>query len=548
MRSASISPFRGLVLAAASGILISLSFPNTGAWWLVFVALIPLLMVIHHGSPAPGAHGPADRVSRWAPWITGIVASVFVFHWITRIPTHAMTQPWLIWPALLLLGLYLGLYVALFGWIVRIVRRRLGISVFLVAPVAWSASEWLKSSGELGCPWGNLGTVLAGHPAWVQWASVVGTQGLTLWIVAVNALVAASLVKFASRRLVEGALRLALGVAILALPPLWGADRLRDAVRAAAASPVAFQPIARVALIQPNIPSDEKWNPAHQDSVVEVIYRLTHEAAAADTAGLDLVIWPETALPFYVRLEPVKLRRLLDTAKEIRTPILAAYPDARLSSSGDVTTHNAAGLVSRAGSISGQYEKIHLVPFGERIPFQSLFPFLGRFDLGQAEWTPGTDPLVFGGAGPSFGVLICFESIFPGDARRYRLGGAQYLVNITNDEWFGKSAGPVQHADLAVLRSVELGMGLVRAANTGISMIVDPYGRVTEATGLFEQRIVIGDVPAPLPPTTYAQWGDWTTLLSVVLVVVLLVAAWFRPVGRRSEPLAVLKSPPASPG
>ncbi|HEU4724893.1 MAG TPA: apolipoprotein N-acyltransferase [Candidatus Eisenbacteria bacterium] len=530
----------------------SLSFPTIGAWPLVFVALVPLLLVIHDGSPAPGAHGAAGRASRWAPWLTGIVAAILVFHWITRIPTHAMTQPWLIWPALLFLGLYVGLYTAFFGWIVRVVRRRLGVSVFLVAPVAWSAAEWLKSAGELGCPWGNLGTVLAGQPAWVQWASVVGTQGLTLWIVTVNALVAAALVKFVGRRWVEGVLRLALGVAILALPPLWGADRLRDADRVAAASPGLAEPIGRVALVQPNIPSDQKWNPAHQDSVVNVLYRMTQEAvdaaAAADSSGLDLVVWPETALPFYVRLEPLKLRRLLDTAKAIKTPILAGYPDARLSSSGDVTTHNASGLVLRTGSISGQYEKIHLVPFGERIPFQGLFPFLGRFDLGQAEWTPGTEQIVFGGAGPTFGVMICFESIFPDHARRYRLAGAQYLVNITNDEWFGKSAGPVQHADLAVLRAVELGMGMVRAANTGISMIVDPYGRVTSKTELFVPAVVVGNVPAPLPPTRYAQWGDWTTVLSLVVVVLLLAAAWFRPVGRRPEPLAVLKSPPTFPG
>jgi len=476
-----------------------------------------------------------------------MVAAFFVFRWITRLPTHAMTQPWLIWPALLFLALYLGLFVALFGWIVRVVRRRLGLSVFLVAPVAWSASEWLKSAGELGCPWGNLGTVLAGETNWVQWASVVGTQGLSLWIVAVNALLAAAIVKFMRRRFVEGALRLALGVAIVALPPMWGASRLRAAALAEAVAPETAEPLLRVGLIQPNIPSDQKWSPAHQDSVVDKLYRMTRDAAS-DPKRLDLVVWPETALPFYVRLEPMKLRRLLDTAKEIQTPILAGYPDARLSSSGDVTTHNAAGLVLRTGSITGQYEKVHLVPFGERIPFQGLFPFLGRFDLGQAEWTPGTEQLVFGGAGPPFGVLICFESIFPDHARRYRLGGAQYLVNITNDEWFGLSAGPVQHADLALLRSVELGMSLVRAANTGISMIVDPYGRPLTKSGLFEKAIISGGVPPPLPLTRYAEWGDWTTMISLVVVVLLLMAAWFRPVGRRPEPLAVLKSPPTFPG
>ncbi|HET7903619.1 MAG TPA: apolipoprotein N-acyltransferase, partial [Candidatus Eisenbacteria bacterium] len=162
-----------------------------------------------------------------------------------------------------------------------------------------------------------------------------------------------------------------------------------------------------------------------------------------------------------------------------------------------------------------------------------------------AEWMPGTERTVFTGAGAPFGVLVCFESIFPDHARRYRTEGVQYLVNVTNDEWFGRSAGPVQHADLAVLRAAELGVSLVRAANTGISMIVDPYGRVVAKTDLFEETILAGDVPAPLPATRFARWGDWTTAASLAIVGLLLAAAWFRPVGRRAAPLAELQPPSA---
>jgi apolipoprotein N-acyltransferase len=452
-----------------------------------------------------------------------------------------MTQPWLIGPGLLLLALYLGLYTALFGWIARVLRRRLGISVFVTAPVAWSAAEWLKSSGELGCPWGNLGTALAAQPAWTQLAAVAGAPGLSLWIVGVNALLAAAIAAWRDRRLVDAGLRLALGVGLLALPPLWGASRLRAADARAEANGGDLS-IGRVALLQPDIGSDEKWNPAQQESVVTTLYGLT-SAAAADSLRPDLIVWPETALPFYVRLEPVKLHRLLATARTTKIPILAGYPDARLSSSGDVTTYNAAGLVLPTGKIREQYEKIHLVPFGERIPFQGLFPFVGSFDLGQAEWTPGSSRVIFTGAGAPFGVLVCFESIFADHARGYRREGAQYLVNITNDEWFGRSAGPVQHAELAVLRSVELGVSLVRAANTGISMIVDPYGRVVASTGLFEERILAGEIPAPLEPTRFSRWGDWATGASIGIVLVLLAAAWFRPVGVRPAPLADLRPP-----
>jgi len=273
-----------------------------------------------------------------------------------------------------------------------------------------------------------------------------------------------------------------------------------------------------------------------QDSVVRKMERLTREAAASRPKP-SVILWPETSLPFYVRLEAPRLRRLIGLAREVGVPILAGYPDARLDSNGDVLTHNAAGLVLPSGSIAGQYEKIHLVPFGERIPFQGLFPFLGGFDLGQAEWTPGTRPVIFTHAGPAFGVLICFESIFPGHTRRFALEGAQYLVNITNDEWFGRTAGPIQHADLAILRSVELGLSIARSANTGVSMLIDPYGRVEVRTPLFTEAIVTGDVKVGIGPTLFTQWGDWLTALAVALILVLTAVAWFRPIGAHGTDL-----------
>lgn len=472
--------------------------------------------MLHFGSPGPLDPKPAARAVRLAPWLTGMAFYALAFWWIVRVPVSAMTVPWLIYPALLALGLYLGLYVAFFGWLVRFIRRRLGWSVLVTAPFAWAAAEWLKSSGELGCPWANLGTSLAEQPAWIQMASVIGAPGLSIWIVAVNALAASAIL---ARGWPSRALRGLAAVALVAAPVWWGTGRLASAKTV---------PLARVAIVQPNVGSHEKWVPAMQDSVVTRIARLTR-AAAALTPKPAVIIWPETALPFYVRLEPAKLRRLLDLARETRVPILAGYPDARLDAHGGVLTHNAAGLVLPTGSIAGQYEKVHLVPFGERVPFQGLFPFLGKIDLGQAEWTPGTRPVVFSRAGPTFGVLICFESIFPGHTRRYALEGAQYLVNITNDEWFGRTAGPIQHADLAILRSVELGLGLARCANTGVSMLIDPYGRVEVRTPLFTEVLLAGDVKAGIGPTLFAEWGDWLTALSLALMLVLVAVAWFRP-------------------
>jgi len=490
-----------------------------GAWPLAFVGLVPLLVVLHEGSPGPRDRTTSPLGARWAPWLTGIVFTILTFWWIVRLPSHAMTMPWLIYPGLLALGLYLGLYTALFGWVVRFLKRRLGWPVLLSAPIAWVASEWLKSWGPLGCPWGNLGYALAREPAWIQTASLYGAPGLSLWIVAVNALIAGAIVV---RRLTARIACVLLAAVVVWYPVQWGEGRLREA---------KLEPLARVALVQPNVGSADKWDETKQDAILAGMFQATRDAAAG-TPRPEMIVWPETSLPFFVRLEPLRLGQLQALAREIGVPILAGYPDAKLSASGTAETYNAAGLLRANGKFAAQYEKIHLVPFGERIPFQDVLPFLGKIDLGQAEWTPGTRPVVFHGAGPTFGVLVCFESIFPDHTRTFALEGAQYMVNITNDEWFGKTAGPVQHADMAILRAVELGRSVARCANTGISMLIDPYGRVKQETPLFESAIVNGTVDVGLPTTRWLEWGDWVTMLCLAITAILVAIAWFRPIQR----------------
>lgn len=492
---------------------------------LVFVGLVPLLVWLKRESPGPGgaappasSQPPARRGDGGIPWLAGIVFNMLLFWWLVRLPARAMTHPWIIFPGLLALALYLGFFVAIFGWLARFIRRTIGWSPLVTAPAAWGVSEWLKSSGALGCPWGNLSYALAEHPAWIQGASIVGAPGLSIWIVTVNALVAGGLT---ARRGWTRAALIGLAALLVALPVLWGAGRVR-AFRAEGS--------IRVALVQPNIGSEEKWDLQHQERSVNALARLTSRSAASEPRP-DLVVWPETALPFYVRLEAPKLRRLLDLARDVGIPILAGYPDATLSTGG-VHTHNAAGLVLPGGTIAGQYEKIHLVPFGERIPFQGLFPFLGKIDLGQAEWTAGTRPVVFPVGGASFGVLICFESIFPGLSRGYAVDGAKFLVNITNDEWFGRTAAPRQHADMAILRCVEQGLGMARCANTGISMLIDPVGRVTQRTPLFEEATLVGDVDLGAGSTLFRAWGDWLTALCLGLLIALVALGWYRPLRR----------------
>ena len=524
-RSVSINRFRGPMAAAASGVLLSLAFPTPGLMILAFVALVPLLVWMQRDmadlSPAASSEALArsGRGSGLIPWITGIIFNMILFWWLVRLPAKAMTLPWIIFPGLLALGLYLGFYVALFGWLTRFIRRRVGWSPLLVAPAVWGTTEWLKASGPLGCPWGNVSYALAGHPAWIQGASLVGAPGLSVWIVAVNALFAGAIT---SRRWFARVALALLGVLLIGLPVAWGKGRIRSYVPPES---------VRVALVQPNIGSDEKWDVAHQERSLTTLARLSHDALQSQPKP-DLIIWPETALPFYVRLETRKLDRVFDLARDVGVPILAGYPDATLSMTGGVITHNAAGLILPSRTIAAQYDKIHLVPFGERIPFQGILPFLGKIDLGQAEWTPGTKAVLFPLRKAPFGVLICFESIFPELARDYGVDGARFLVNITNDEWFGPTAAPRQHADMAILRCVEQYMGMARCANTGISMIIDPLGRVTQETPLFREALLTGDVALATEPTLFRLWGDWVTGLCIGLVLVLTLLGWYRPLRR----------------
>ncbi len=489
---------------------------------LVFVALVPLLVWVQRDAEGPASSAAPAKPARgavWIPWLAGTVFNMLLFWWLVRLPSSAMTHPWIIFPALLALALYLGFFVALFGWITRFIRRRIGWSPLAVAPTVWGVTEWLKASGPLGCPWGNVSYALAEHPAWIQGASLVGAPGLSIWIVCVNSFFAGAIV---ARRWPARVTLAALGIALVALPVGWGRERVRSHRHAET---------IRVALVQPNIASEEKWDAAHQEKSIRTLSRLSREAVE-QVPKPDLLIWPETALPFYVRLEIPKLERIFDLVHEVGVPLLVGYPDATLSLSGGVITHNAAGLVLPSRTIAAQYDKIHLVPFGERIPFQGLLPFLGKIDLGQAEWTPGAKPVIVPFRNAPFGVLICFESIFPELARDYGVDGARFLANITNDEWFGPTAAPRQHADMAILRCVEQDLGMARCANTGISMIIDPVGRVTQQSPLFREALLAGDVELAGSPTLFRVWGDWLTGLCLGLVLVLLLLGWYRPLRR----------------
>jgi apolipoprotein N-acyltransferase len=241
--------------------------------------------------------------------------------------------------------------------------------------------------------------------------------------------------------------------------------------------------------------------------------------------GARFVIWPETATGAYLKQNLDQRLRLQGFVDSTETAVLAGYPDYRFTGPNAYLSWNAAGVFWPNTGLGPQYAKMHLVPFGERMPFQSLVPALGKVEFGQAEWTPGTDPAPLPTPLGPAGILVCFESIFPDPSRAEVLRGATWLVNITNDEWFGRSGALSQHAAMSVFRAVEHHVPLARCANTGLTFLVDPWGRITHAGPIFEDAVVVAPLPAHTHGATpFTRAGD-TVGPALALAAALLLAA-----------------------
>jgi apolipoprotein N-acyltransferase len=280
-----------------------------------------------------------------------------------------------------------------------------------------------------------------------------------------------------------------------------------------------------VALVQGNVAGEIKWSGQHQREILDTFLRLSASAAATRPKPA-LIIWPETATGSFLRQEPDQALALAAFATSTGVPVFSGFAAYAWDSTGKVRYSNAAGLFLPGGAPGPVYAKRHLVPFGERMPFERIMPWLAKIDLGQAEWTPGEKPVLFPSRAGPFGCQICFEAIYPGLARADVRAGARWLVNITNDEWFGNSAALYEHAAMAVFRAAENHVPLARCANTGLTLVADAYGRVVRRLPVFRPGVLV----VPLPPTgrwfptPYTRFGDWPGWLSLAASVALLAA------------------------
>lgn len=493
--------------AIIGGLMLTAAFPKTGFSLLAWIALVPLLVSLRG---ADGGH--AFRVG----WVFGLVHYLTLLYWVVFTMRIYGYLPW--WQCvslLVLLAAYLSIYPGLFALaVVRLVKRP--GHLVLLAPIFWVALEYLRSFMLTGFPWGVVGYSQFNRLHIIQISDMFGVYGVTFLIVLFNAAIYVLLLSLAEKKweghpvgrptAVKAGL-LAMGMVALSL--VYGGRRIRAVDDAQAKAPTSS-----IAVVQGNIDQARKWDPAFQIGTTKKYVALTQGAASRQP---DLVVWPETALPFYFAASPKLTRMVTDAVRQADTYLLTGSPRVEVED-GRQAYYNSAYLVTPEGRAGERYDKVHLVPFGEYVPLKRILFFAGKMVAQVGDFSAGDKgrTLAWKEDKAPIGVQICFEIIFPGLSRSLTKNGAGMLVNLTNDAWFGRTSAAYQHFSMAIFRAVENRRSLVRCANTGISGFIDPVGRVLATTSLFEDAVVNRNIPELQELSTYTRFGDllaWACLL-----------------------------------
>jgi apolipoprotein N-acyltransferase len=469
-----------------------------------FICLIPAVWLIVAGGDD---EAPLRRHFAQGVWF-GILSHGLVLYWMVGALWRYTPLSALAYAATIItLGLYMGVVFALSGW----VTRRTQVSLAVTFPVHWTAAEWLLGHlWDLRFPWLGLGTSLTGFPTLVQVADIIGARGITFLLVLANAALAVAWLHRGSRWRVVAVGGAVLGAVLIAVT--YGVIRERS---------LTVRSPGTVALLQPNIGWQEKWEPSERDSI---LYRTLNLAVTALHEGEpDLVVWPEAAVPGYFETRPDWLRDISTLSLATGVPHVVGALDVEWTEAEErpYEYYNAAFLIDSSAprGVHPVYRKRYLVPITERVPFLEPrwfdLEFFGGFSAGTAQ-------RVFETSVGRFGVLICFESAFENLTRAYRASGADFVVNMTNDSWFGRTSAPYQHAAHLVMRAIETRMGIARAANSGISGFVDPFGRWHHQTSLFRETFTTGELVTSSSVPPYVRLGDWIGSLSLAMTVILV--------------------------
>ena len=492
----------GVILATVSGALLALSFPTQGHPVFAWFALVPLLVLLTRKCTPLRGFGLGV--------LAGTVHFALMLYWIPQVIVEYGGLPVLTsWALHSLLIFYLALFPGLFSVGLVILCRRFGSEALLIAPMVWVTSELGRIHLFTGFPWELLGYSQTPVLPIAQVASLFGVFGLSALVVFVNTALAYAILVNGSRRW-----KILGSVAILLLVTMgFGMVRLQSNRLNGEGS------VVRVAAVQGNVAQHEKWDPIFQDRILDDYLNLTKMAIDDDA---KLIVWPEAAVPFMLGDDPVAAAPIRRLARESGVHLLIGTTDTIFDN--EMHYYNAAVMIDDKGDSGDVYRKRHLVPFGEYVPLRRALFFVSPLVETVGEFSAGVEPGVLPMDGHLIGTAICYEIIFPGLVRDVVAEGSRLLTTVTNDAWYGRTAAPYQHFQQARMRAVEQGRFLVRAANTGISGVVDPYGRVIASTPLFESHVLTVDVRFLDGRTLYSQTGDLFAYACVVITAAVLIS------------------------
>jgi apolipoprotein N-acyltransferase len=484
-------------LAAALGLIAGLGFAPLNlvpAFALGIVGLIWLTV-----------EAPTRRAAFFVGWWWGFGHFAADSYWIAEsFLVDAARFGWMIPFVIGGLSAYLALFPALAALALRSAPRPLSFAGIALFAAAWAVTEWLRGHLLTGYPWDLAAYVWSGSDAMMQSAALWGSWGLSL--VSVFVLGLPALLLRLDRRIAAGAV----ATMAVVLGALYGGGAWR-------LSSTVADSDTMVRIVQPNIAQSLKISADDRPHQIDTLMRLTLQTPGFDK--VKAVIWPESAANYLLEREPGLVQVLAQAAPTDGVLITGAPRGVPTSGALD-QVWNSLAAIDHQGRILGTADKFHLVPLGEYVPFREIFPFINKLTPGSMNFSPGPGPRTLHlPALPPVSPLICYEAIFPGAVTdpNDRPG---VLINITNDGWFGTSTGPFQHFASARFRAVEEGIPLLRSANTGISAVVDAYGRVETRSNMVVEAVIDAAVPSALPPTPFARFGALTLLPLIVLALV----------------------------
>ncbi len=480
-----------------SGVLLAAAWPPLPLGFLAFLALILPLDIISGKS-----FGKAFK----SGYLFSFVYFLFALYWIGWVTIPGTLA------AMAIISFYSAFILALYAGVYRYSR----LFAMILLPFLWVGMEYFRTLFEIAFPWSNISYTQGSYLPFLQICEYVGDLGLSFIIVVVNILLWRIWRDHRRRR--RGIMALAAGLLIV-IPTIYGAIVLSHA------GPVNRGSID-VALLQGDIDIETKWDPSKKEYNFAV-----YDSMAVAAMPADLIVWPETAAPAYLLADRYLTQKVANTARKVGRPMLVGTLDYQYADDTTIETFNAAVQFDADGSHQVVYHKTKLVPFAETVPYGKYIPFLANLSMGWSDFVHGRELVIYDNKFGDYGTLICYEIIFPEVINRYVRQGADFLVNITNDTWYGRSSGPYQHAGMAPFRAIENRIGIARAANSGFSYFVDKYGRMYNKSRLYERTILHGMIAPVEGRTVFNRTGPILGrigLLLIGLVSCILIFLWIK--------------------